>query len=255
MPRGDTTRGAGLSTYYEPRLLSSFLLFYRGSPSTPPPLSFSCPRSSANQRNERERERAPFIPRYSPSRSLVSLACTLSSLVFIPNVTSRIRPRTHTYSYTLYKRTRTTCTRECVWPKFTRLRARDLPSISLAIPLVSGRLLSGPHRIERTLKLRRQANKLTHIVRDLKKRLLPLLPFASLFFLFSLLRRLSSFSCGATLNEKERVDKRKNQEKRMRGVLLNGRLGGLERERRPPSWVATGSPVWVRSTPCSDRVL
>lgn len=47
MPRGDATRGAGLSTYYEPRLLSSRFFFSpRGSPSTtttpppPPPLSF-----------------------------------------------------------------------------------------------------------------------------------------------------------------------------------------------------------------------
>lgn len=44
MPRGDATRGAGLSTYYEPRLLSSRFFFSpQGSPSTPPPRALSSP--------------------------------------------------------------------------------------------------------------------------------------------------------------------------------------------------------------------
>lgn len=116
MPRGDATRGAGLSTYYEPRLLSSrfffsprvsppttpsavvflpsvpFCVFYHPlAPPPPPPPPHHDPTES------------PFSPRYftaprSPLRILYLLV--FSGLVFIPNTASRmrnVRPCTCTY--------------------------------------------------------------------------------------------------------------------------------------------------------------
>lgn len=90
MPRGDATRGAGLSTYYEPRLLSSRFFF---SPRVSPPTRHP-PRSLSPFRPfcvfyhplapppppppPHDPTESPFSPRYF-TRSPFSSAYTLSS--------------------------------------------------------------------------------------------------------------------------------------------------------------------------------
>lgn len=108
MPRGDATRGAGLSTYYEPRLLSSRFFFSpRVSPPDavrrclspfrplciPSPLVF--PPSLSRPPTE-----SPFSPRYfTAPRSLLRVLYLLvfSGLVFIPNAASRMRNVSHVH--------------------------------------------------------------------------------------------------------------------------------------------------------------
>lgn len=191
MPRGDATRGAGLSTYYEPRLLSSRFFF---SPRVSPPdaarrclspfrplcvpyLPFPSPPGSYHDPTE-----SPFSPRYfTAPRTLLRVLYLLvfSGLVFIPNAASRMRTFVvYMYVYVnicMYIRSYTHAKGECVWPILALMRtpprmrgppsASFLLSLSLAASLFafeSPRLLDSRSR---ALKLRRQPNKLIRIVR------------------------------------------------------------------------------------------
>lgn len=264
MPRGDATRGAGLSTYYEPRLLSSRFFF---SPRVSPPavvflpfapflrvpslpLPFRSPSPSHSVPSPTDPTESPFGPRYftaaRPALSLLRVLYLLvfSGLVFIPNAASRMRTFVMYVCVCMCKYMHVTLARvhtrkrECVWPVLALMRTPPrmrgppsgiAPSLFLSLsyrisvsPASSPRLLDSRER-SRALKLRRQPNKLTRIVRARR---------TSPFGLLSLSLARSRYPSGLKRERRKekKIEREGEKKKRSKGVLLNGRLGTERKE-------------------------